>query len=374
MSTTPTTSTRTRWLPSIAIGAGVALVVALIVAAFLWPTVTSSVKGIPLGLVGDDSAVATVEEGLQQNAPGVFSPLTYASRDDAVAAVHRRETYGAIITGPSPEVVVAGAASPAVAAILREVAGTLQREVAARVAAAGGDASSVLVTVTDVVPLVDADPNGSALAAVGFPLTLGGIAGGVLISILVAGVGRRLLALALFTVMSAVAVAVVTHTWFGILPAPGGASGFVAAIAVSLLGTASLVVGLNAVLRTAGIAVGAGFTMLVANPLSAAAVPVQFLAEPWGQIGQFLVPGAAATLVRDLAYFPEADATRPWLVLVAWAVLGLVLSTVGHFRDREMVHLDAIEEDAPIVRRARRVPAQRRGIAVSSGSADARSR
>lgn len=355
MSTTLVTSKRTRWLPATAIGVGAALVVALIVAAFLWPTVTSSVKGIPLGVVGDAAAVTAVEQSLQRDAADVLTTLAQGSRDDAVASVQRRETYGAIITGPSPEVVIAGAASPAVAAILRQVAGALQQQAAARVAAAGGDASSVSVPVTDVVPLVDADPNGSALAAVGFPLVLGGIAGGVLISLLVAGVGRRLLALAVFTVVSAAAVAFVTHTWFGIFPAPGGWPGLAAAIAVSLLGTASFVVGANAVLRTAGIAVGASLTMLVANPISAAAVPVQFLAEPWGQVGQFFVPGAAATLVRDLAYFPAADATRPWLVLIAWAAFGVVLSAVGHFRNREVVHLEAIEEDAPVPRRTRQV-------------------
>ncbi|MEV7757607.1 hypothetical protein AB0O16_08755 [Microbacterium sp. NPDC089180] len=360
MSTTPITSKRTRWVPALAIGVGSAVVVALIVAAFLWPTVTSSVKGIPLGVVGESSAVAAVEQGLQQNAADVFSTLAEESRDDAVASVQRREAFGAIITGPSPEVVIASAASPSVAAILRQVAGSLQQQAAARVAAAGGDPGSVSVAVTDVVPLVDTDPNGSALAAVGFPLTLGGIAGGVLISLLVAGVGRRLVALALFTVVSAGAVTLVTHAWFGILPAPGGSFVLAAAMAVSLLGTASFVVGANAVLRTAGIAIGAGLTMLVANPISAAAVPVQFLAEPWGQVGQFFVPGAAATLVRDLAYFPAADATRPWLVLIAWAASGVVLSAVGHFRNREVVHLEAIEEDAPMTRRSRQVsPATR---------------
>lgn len=348
MSTTVITSTRTRWLPATAIGVGAALVVALIVAAFLWPTVTSSVKNLPLGVVGDPAVVAAVDAGLQENAAGVFSTLAQDSRDHAVASVQRRETYGAIITGPSPEVLVAGAVSPSVTVILRQVAATLQQQTATRVAAAGGDPSTVSVEVTDVVPLVDADPNGSALAAVGFPLTLGGIAGGVLISLLVAGVGRRLVALALFTLVSAGVVVVVTHAWFGILPAPDGASGLAAAVAVSLLGTASFVVGANAVLRTAGIALGAGLTMLVANPLSAATVPLQFLAEPWGMIGQFFVPGAAATLIRDLAYFPAADATRPWLVLIAWAALGVVLSAVGHFRNREVVHLEAIEEGAPL--------------------------
>jgi len=354
MSPEPTVRNRTRWVPAVVIGAGAALVVALIVVAFLWPTVTLSAKNVPLGVVGETAAVSTVERGLDERAAGVFAITEYGSRDDAVAAIERREAYGAVLAGRTPEVLVAGAASPAVSTILRQVAAGLQQQAAAQVAAAGGDPSSISVPVTDVVPLAEADPNGSALAAIGFPLTLGGIAGGVLISLLVTGVGRRLTALGVYTVVAAGAVTVVAHSWFGILPATGDVPGLAAAVAVSILGTASFVVGANALLGTAGIAVGGVITMLVANPISAAAVPVEFLAEPWGQIGQYFVPGAAATLVRDLAYFPQADATRPWLVLIAWAVLGVVLSAAGHFRDREVIHLEAIEERVPSTRRARR--------------------
>jgi len=72
--------------------------------------------------------------------------------------------------------------------------------------------------------------------------------------------------------------------------------------------------------------------LLFANPISAAAIPKEFIAEPWGEVGQWFPPGAAATLVRDLSYFPAADTTFPWLVLGAWAVGGLLLSVVGHFR------------------------------------------
>ena len=70
----------------------------------------------------------------------------------------------------------------------------------------------------------------------------------------------------------------------------------------------------------------------MANPISAAAIPVEFLPEPWGAIGQWFPPGAAATLLRDLSYFPAADTTFPWLVLAGWAAGGILLSLLGHFR------------------------------------------
>lgn len=74
--------------------------------------------------------------------------------------------------------------------------------------------------------------------------------------------------------------------------------------------------------------------LFIANPISAAAQPVEFLTAPWGAIGQWFPPGAAATLLRELSYFPRADTLFPWLVLAGWAVLGLLLSTLGHYRDR----------------------------------------
>lgn len=77
-----------------------------------------------------------------------------------------------------------------------------------------------------------------------------------------------------------------------------------------------------------GTGLGAIVMVLFANPISAASVPVQFLLQPWGAIGQLLPPGAAGTLLRDLSYFPAADATGPWLLLSVWFVVGLALTSV----------------------------------------------
>ena len=51
-----------------------------------------------------------------------------------------------------------------------------------------------------------------------------------------------------------------------------------------------------------------------------------------------------AALLRDESYFPRADTSQLWLALVAWAVLGLVLATVGHFRNTGAASRAALEE------------------------------
>src|SRR4051794_28233316 len=49
--------------------------------------------------------------------------------------------------------------------------------------------------------------------------------------------------------------------------------------------------------------------MFVANPISGAAQPYEFIAGPWGEIGQFFVPGAGSSLIRQISFFPDASVT-----------------------------------------------------------------
>ena len=103
--------------------------------------------------------------------------------------------------------------------------------------------------------------------------------------------------------------------------------------------TAAFIIGMNALLGRAGLGIAAVVTVLFANPLSAAAVPVQFLPEPWGQIGQYFVPGAASNLLRSLSYFPDAATAMQWIILLCWTVGGVVLTLVGHYRDQPDMHV-----------------------------------
>lgn len=109
------------------------------------------------------------------------------------------------------------------------------------------------------------------------------------------------------------------------------------AIGLSFTAMSATVAGLITVLRVTGIPLAALLFMFFANPLSGTNSPKEFLPGPWGEIGQYLPPGAISTLVRDLSYFPEADTTRQWLVLAAWALLGVVLIGIGLASERRTV-------------------------------------
>jgi hypothetical protein len=375
----------TKWRFAVAFGVLGAIVVGVIVLAFVWPSATARAQNLPVGISGPSAQVKELKAQADKQDPNPFAFQTVTSRADAVRLIKERKIAGAFLLGTKTEVLVASAGSSVAAQALRGVATTISASEATAVEAgqataiaglgkevavlqaqlkaaaagtstgtrtpstsagstsSGSAASSVLptVTVTDVVPLSSDDPTGGGLNSAGFPLVLGGMLGGVLISLLVVGVLRRLLALVVYGVAAGVLATLVLQTLLHALQRDWLVNA--AAFGLSMVATAALVVGFNSLIGTPGIAVGSVLSILIGNPISGAAIPYQFIAGPWGDVGQFFVAGAASNLVRSLSYFPDADTTKQWLVLAAWAVGGLVLAIVGHFRSAAPIPLPAGE-------------------------------
>ncbi|WP_345801457.1 hypothetical protein AAIB33_18670 [Microbacterium sp. AZCO] len=360
----------TRWSIAAVFGLVAAVAVGIIVMAFVWPAATAKPQNLPVGINGPKDAVAAIEDKLADQDPSPFALQTVDSRDDAVDLIKTREIYGAILLGDKPEVLVAAAAGAAPAAALKAVATQLQLQIDTTVqkalkdqltaivgalqsgqrpqlpAGASGSAAVPTVTVTDVVPLADGDPTGAGLAAASFPLVLGGMLGGILLTLLVQGAVRRLIGLVVFGAAAGAAIVFVMQTWFGILEGDWLLNA--AAVGVGVTATSAFIVGLAALIGPAGIGVGAAITMLIANPISGAALPPQFLPEPWGVVGQWFAPGAASTLLRSVSYFPEASTIAQWLVLAGWIVLGVILTLIGHRRTAAEIAPRASELEAPV--------------------------
>lgn len=293
----------TPWPRAVVVALAGAAALAVVVLAFLWPSVTSTAHDVPVAVVGDNPA-------LTSQLASSFDVTTVPDRAAALDLITTREVYGAVVPGPSPEVLTASANGTVVAQMFDGVAAALN------------------TTATDIVPLAATDARGAGLSAMAFPLVIGGIVGGVIISMLVKGTGRRLLATAVYGVGAGIVVVAITQGWFGILQ--GALVPNIAAVALSLLAVSALIVGLTSLIGPAGIGVVAVLMMFIGNQISGAMQPWQFLPEPWGAVGQFFPPGAGATLLRDLSYFPGASTTQPWLVLAAWVAAGAILMAVGH--------------------------------------------
>lgn len=360
----PRSALKTPYGRALGAAAVMAIVVAVIVMAFSWPSVTSEPKNLPIAISGSDQSVSQVETAIDENAGGAIDLQRVDDRAAAVTAIEQREVYGAVVLGDAPtdapEVLIASAANASVAQLLTTLAGELQTQIDQQVSAqleaglqqaaatiqalASGQAPpagamppgaapempQITVVVTDIVPFADTDSRGVGLAVTMFPLVLGGMIGGIGITFLVIGAVRRVVAVIVYSAVAGLLLTGILQGWYGALQGDFWLN--TTAVSLALLAIAAPITGLVAVLGRPGIAIGAATFVLVANPISAATVPIEFLAEPWGAIGQWFPPGAAATLLRDLSYFPDANTVFPWLVLIGWSAAGILLSLIGHFR------------------------------------------
>lgn len=338
--------------------------------AFAWPTTTSRTENLPVAVVGTQEQIDAVTAKMPDKLLDVH-PV--AHREDAVNGIGTREVYGGIVLGDQPEILTASAASPVVSQMLGGVATTMQRGIDQKViegttqalekiegALAKGPAGMAAlsqqpqqqaatpptVKTTDVVPLSEGDPRGSGLAIAGLPLTMGGMIGGILISTLVTGVRKHLLALGLYGVIGGFVLAAILQGLFGILQASFFANW--AAIGLGIAATASVIVGLSSLIGRAGLAVGAVLTMFIGNPISALTSPKEFILPPFGEVGQWLVPGLSGTLLRDLSYFPDANIAAQVWALIGWVALGIALTFLGHHKNESSLTGKEETQPAPV--------------------------
>ncbi|MFI7063162.1 hypothetical protein ACIBL3_19420 [Kribbella sp. NPDC050124] len=310
-----------RW-PAVA-GAVVLLtaIIGVLLVAFAWPSVRSSVHDVPIAVAGPAPAVAQVRVALEQRLPGGFEITEVADTAGAEEAIRDRDVYGAIdLSSGTPHVIVASAASNAVAQTLQTMAAGLGQSAKPRTPAA----------VRDLAATPADDPRGAGLAAGALPLVMGGLLAAVVLTRLIRGTGRRVIGALAAAATSGLTLAAILQFWFGSLsgsyPANAGA------IALTIAATALTVLGLESLLGFAGIGIGAVVMMLIGNPLSGTSTAPEMLPGWSGTLGQLLPPGAGGWLLRSTAFFDGRGAAHALIVLVTWVSLGALLCLVGGLR------------------------------------------
>lgn len=63
--------------------------------------------------------------------------------------------------------------------------------------------------------------------------------------------------------------------------------------------------------------------------------PKEFIASPWGSLGQFFPNAATASLTRSANYFPLASISTELWILVAWIAVGLCSLAAGIVKERK---------------------------------------
>ncbi|WP_435612420.1 ABC transporter permease [Streptomyces sp. bgisy159] len=284
--------------------------------AFAWPAARTAPHDLPLGLAGPAAATAPLEQRLREGHEGAFRIHRYADEAAAREAVEDRTVYGAVVAAPDgPKLLTASAASPVVAQLLRRAVG----EQAA--------ASGTPLRTEDVVAAPAADPRGATLTASVLPLVMAGLAAGSAVTLLGLRGGRAAVALTGAAGLVGLAAATLADSWLGVLDGNWWAEA--GAFGLATLAVAGAVAGAAALAGRAGIALVGALMMLIGNPFSGAATAPHLLPEPVGTLGQWLPPGASASLLRSVGYFGGAAATGPLITLAWWAALGLAAVLLG---------------------------------------------
>lgn len=274
---------------------------------------------IALGVVGPAPAVEQVTAAVSAQASGVFAFTSYDSEDAARAAIDSRAIDGALVLGPSPRIIVAGAAGDAVTGVITTVFG-------AALASQGGP-----VPVEVVHPFTGGDPHGLVL----FFLVLA-----TLISTLVVQVGLLVRArergmtawLGVTTLWALVAAATGTLVFDWIANWAFDAAGIVslaALLALASLAVGTVIGGSARLLGAAGLGLGALIVVLLDLVSSGGPAGSEFLPDAYRWMSPWMPAGELYSALRGALYFGGQGVGTPQMVLVGWLAAGLLLMTVA---------------------------------------------
>jgi hypothetical protein len=208
------------------------------------------------------------------------------------------------------------AASPQVASILEELA------------TGGGAPGRPAPEIEELRALDSNDPAGTTINLTVLPLAVTSILGAMLLVQLAPGlgVGERLLLLTPFGALGAGAAVLITNVALDALPGPLLGLWAIAVLAILSIATPSA--GIIGLLGPPGTLVSFMIFLMLGNPASGAASAPELLPDPWREAGQFLPSGAAASAIRNIAYFDGAALAKPLIVLAAWVLIGVLLLVV----------------------------------------------
>ena len=314
------------WRQLVIVAVALPLMIVLAVLAFAWPNARLAPRSLPVGIVGTSPASQQAVAALTRAEPGGFSFSLYADQAAARTAIKDREVYGAFqITPARITVLEASAASPTVAQLLTSTGQQLDRR-----AAAAHRVRPAPLSVVDVVPISASDPRGLVLSSSLLPLTICSILMAAAVALLLRfrPAGRQILALIVVSATAGLGAILIAEGFLGALPHGNGTSW--AALALTVLGVSAPAAGLIALIGPLGLALGAALMIFIGNPFSGVTSAPQLLPTAVSHIGQWLPPGAGASLLRSTAYFGGHGADGHLTVLIVWILLGLAAIVAGH--------------------------------------------
>lgn len=308
------TPTRKKFIRSVALTLGLSAILVGMLLLFIMPSLKSGPHHIEVGIVGSEQTIAQIDKALKAQDPEAFDLRPYDSTEELNTAIESREITGGFDLSQPKElrVAVASAGSTAVSGTLTQTGQAIGKQM------------QIEPRVDDIVALPDADPTGTGIGGLAFPLVFGGIVPAVAFRSLLAGHRSWILGgIVLFSLVGGFIVSLVLQELFGstegvLWPVAGAMALGIAALALPLSGLAEC-------FGNKGFTLAAMTMMFVGNPFAGIATSSVWLPSAVATLGQLLPPGATGTLVRAVAYFDGHGGTHGLWTLIVWVSFGVIL-------------------------------------------------
>lgn len=263
---------------------------------------------LPIGVAGPDQVAAPVAEQLRSQ--GSFSVTTYPGELSGRTAIKDHEVYAVFVPGQPPKLLIASAASPAVANLLNNL--FTKRSLA----------QNQKLTVEDVVPLPGNDRVGASVAILASYLMLLGLAPAILIAFLGRGLGavQRLAIVLAFAILAGLGVGALVDPVLNTIPGQFWSVAAASGLIVFAIGAAC--VGLESFLGRAGIGLAIVLFFLFGSSTSAASSAPELLPGFFRVLNGILAPGLAVRLLRSAAYFDWHASEASVVGLATYGLVG----------------------------------------------------
>ena len=278
---------------------------------------------LPIGVAGPPEVAGPLADQLQSQ--GSYRVTVYADEQRGRTAIKDREVYAVFVPGQPPRLLIASAASPAVANLLTNM--FTQRSLA----------QNQKLTIEDIVPLPGNDRVGASIAILASYLMLLGLAPAILIGFIGRRLGpvRRLIVVLAFALLAGLGVAGLVDPVMRTIPDQFWNVATASGLIVFAVGAAC--VGLESFLGRAGIGLAIVLFFLFGSSTSAASSAPELLPGFFHALNAVLAPGLAVRLLRSVAYFDWHASEAPVVGLVAYGSCGALLTLIAGFvRDRRV--------------------------------------
>jgi len=288
-----------------------------LISAFTGAMARPTLRSADVGLVVTDRSPAT-DVVAAQPPPGLHYRL-YGDAEAARRAVRDGDVTAAVVLEAGHEnLLVAGAAGPALTAVVSQELGAQAKK------------AGMTVTTADVRPLPTEDPRalGTFLLVIGW--VIGGYLGVTMLTRVLGpetrtprGTAKLLGWIAVYSVISAVAGVVLIDPLMGVVT--GSAWPLIAAGTLIVFAVSVATAALLSLMGLLGLVVAIVSLVILGNPTSGGSVPTQMMAPGYRFFADVLPTNAGVALVRGIHYFDGHQLGRPLMVLGIWAVVALIV-------------------------------------------------